>query len=88
MSQKAVTLPLNEPKDIVIKATPQAGAHSALLKLNDPNTKGLDFAVMNVVAAGTELAAPSYRWSKSGVAQRNETTRYYVTVPAGRRRCS
>ncbi len=83
MSQKAVTLPLNEPKDIVIKATPQAGAHSALLKLNDPNTKGLDFAVMNVVAAGTELVAPSYRWSKSGVAQRNETTRYYVTVPAG-----
>jgi len=83
MSQNAVTLPLNAPKDIVIKATPQAGAHSALLRLDDPNTMGLDFAVMNVVAAGTELSAPSYGWSKTGVAQRNEATRYYLTVPAG-----
>ena len=83
MSQKAVTLPLNEPKDITIKATPKAGAHSALLRLDDPSTKGLDFAVMNVVVAGTELPAPSYGWSKTAVAQRNEATRYYLTVPAG-----
>ena len=83
MSQKAVTLPLNEPKDITIKATPKAGAHSALLRLDDPSTKGLDFAVMNVVAAGTEMPAPSFGWSKTAVAQRNEATRYYLTVPPG-----
>jgi hypothetical protein len=83
ISQTAVTLPLNEPKDITIKATPKAGAHSVLLRLDDPNTKGLDFAVMNVVVAGTELSAPSFGWSTTGVAQRNEATRYYVTVPAG-----
>jgi len=83
MSQKAVTLPLNAPKDIVIKATPQSGAHSALLRLDDPSTQGLDFAVMNVVAAGNELSAPSYKWSQAGVAQRNEATRYYLTVPTG-----
>jgi len=83
VSQKAVTLPLNVPKDINVKVTPNAGAHSALLRLDDPQTKGLDFAVMNVVAAGSELSAPSFSWSKAGTAQRNEATRHYLAVPVG-----
>ena len=83
VSPSSVTLPLGQPRQITVTAIPQAGAHSALLRLDDPKTKGLDFAVMNVVAAGTELSAPSYGWSKTGVAERNEATRYYLTVPEG-----
>jgi pre-peptidase len=76
-------MPLNEPKEITVKATPEAGAHTALLRFDDPRTLGLDLAVMNTVVAGTELPGPSYDWSKSGTAQRNEATRYYLTVPEG-----
>jgi subtilisin family serine protease len=78
-----VALPLNRPVTIQLTARPQAGAHSVLLLLDDRRTTGLDHAVMNVVVAGTEMPEPSYSWSKSGVAQRNEATRYYLTVPEG-----
>ncbi len=83
VSPSSVTLPLNKPVTVQVTATPSAGAHTALLRVDDAKTKGLDFAVMNTVVAGTELPAPSYSWSKSGIAQRNEATRYYVTVPEG-----
>jgi hypothetical protein len=83
LAQSSVTLPLNQPVTVQLTATPSAGAHTALLRVDDPKTKGLDYAVMNAVVAGTELPAPSYGWSKSGTAQRNEATRYYLTVPEG-----
>lgn len=83
LAQSAVTLPLNQPVTVDVTATPAAGAHTALLRIDDAKTKGLDFAVMNAVVAGTELTAPSYDWSKAGTAQRNEATRYYLTVPEG-----
>ncbi|WP_206054016.1 S8 family serine peptidase [Nocardioides iriomotensis] len=83
LSQSTVTLPLNQPVTVQVTATPAAGAHTALLRVDDAKTKGLDFAVMNAVVAGTELAAPSYTWSQSGTAQRNEASRYYLTVPEG-----
>jgi len=83
LSQDSVALPLNKPVTVQVKATPSAGAHSALLRVDDPRTKGLDFAAMNAVVASTDLPASSYSWSKSGTAQRNEATRYYLTVPEG-----
>lgn len=83
LAQGSVTLPLNQPVTVDVTATPSAGAHTALLRVDDAKTKGLDFAVMNAVVAGTELPAPSYDWSKAGWAQRNEATRYYLTVPEG-----
>lgn len=83
LAQSSVALPLNQPVTVQVTAKPSAGAHSALLRVDDPKTKGLDLAVMNAVVAGTELPAPSYSWSQTGTAQRNEATRYYLTVPAG-----
>jgi subtilisin family serine protease len=83
LSQDSVTLPLNEPATVQVTASPSAGAHSALLRVDDANTAGVDFAVMNAVVAGTEMPAPSYSWSQAGIAQRNEATRYYLTVPEG-----
>ncbi len=83
LAQSSVTLPLNQPVTVQLTASPSAGAHTALLRIDDAKTKGLDYAVMNAVVAGTELPAPSYGWSKSGTAQRNEATRYYLTVPEG-----
>jgi hypothetical protein len=79
----AVSLPLNKPVVIPVTATPAEGAHTALLRLDDAKTNGLDFAVMNAVVAGAELKAPTYGVTKSGTSYRNETQRFYVTVPAG-----
>ena len=83
VSPGSVSLPLNKAVTVQVTAKPSAGAHSALLRIDDARTKGLDLAVMNTVVAGTELPAPSYSWTKSGTAQRNEATRYYLTVPEG-----
>ena len=66
-----------------LTAQPASGARSVVLRLDDPATKGLDFAVMNVVAVGSDLTAPSYAKTVSGSVNRNETVRYYVTVPEG-----
>ena len=66
-----------------LTAKPGAGAHSVVLRLDDKATKGLDYAVMNVVAVGTELTSPTYAKSVSGSVNRNEPVRYYVTVPEG-----
>ena len=63
-------------------SAPQIGAHSAVLNIDDPKTKGLDGSMMAVVAAGEAFPASS-TIVKTGVAKRNEAQRFYVTVPAG-----
>lgn len=68
---------------VVVTARPAEGAHSAILRVDDAATKGLDFAVMNVVAAGAELAGPTFSKTVTGSVNRSEPVRYYVTVPEG-----
>jgi subtilisin family serine protease len=82
-SARKVALPLGTPVTVQLTARPQAGAHSALLELDDRRTQGLDLSVMNVVVAGTDMPAPSYGWETSGTSQRNEAQRFYLTVPEG-----
>ncbi len=83
LGASSVSLPLDKPVTIPVTARPSEGAHTALLRVDDPKTKGLDLAVMNAVVAGAELKAPAFDVSKSGVSQRNEAQRFYVTVPEG-----
>jgi subtilisin family serine protease len=83
LGQTSVSLPLNKPVVVQVTAKPSEGAHTALLRLDDAKTKGLDFAVMNAVVAAAELKAPTYGFTKSAVSYRNETQRFYVNVPTG-----
>ncbi|MFF4789192.1 S8 family serine peptidase [Streptomyces sp. NPDC001276] len=79
-----VSLPLNEPVTVKIEARPaSAGVHSAILEVDDRRTEGVDKQIMLTVVVSTEIAKPSYTYSVSGVAQRNSTTSYFVTVPEG-----
>ncbi|MGZ4591195.1 MAG: S8 family serine peptidase, partial [Actinomycetes bacterium] len=82
LSQRSVSLPKGTPVTIKVTASPTAGAHSAVLNIDDPSSAGLDGSMMAVVAAG-EAFPSSFTVTKSGVAKRNEAQRYYVTVPAG-----
>lgn len=83
VTPKKLNLELNTPVTVQVTAKPTAGAHSAILQVDDPATRGYDGQALAVVVAGTAPAAPSYAWSTSGTSYRNEAQRYYVTVPAG-----
>ncbi|MGW5093373.1 S8 family serine peptidase [Streptomyces nodosus] len=79
-----VSLPLNKPVTVKIEAKPgSAGVHSAILEVDDRRTEGVDKQIMLTVVVATEIAKPSYAYSVSGVAQRNSTLSYFVTVPQG-----
>ncbi|MFD3518585.1 S8 family serine peptidase [Streptomyces sp. NPDC058657] len=79
-----VKLPLNTPVTVKVSAEPRtAGIHSAVLEVSDNATEGIDKQILTTVVAADELAKPSYTLKKSGTAQRNGPTSYFVTVPEG-----
>ncbi|MBM7859288.1 S8 family serine peptidase [Lentzea nigeriaca] len=82
---KTVDLPLNTPVQfpVKIKAT-SAGAHSAVLQLDDVETPGVDVQTLNTVfAAETFNAANKFSATKSGTIARNQSTSLFVNVPKG-----
>jgi len=61
-----------------------AGAHSAILNVDDPGTTGIDYQTMNVVVAADQFnAGNSYSHTKSGSIGRNQTLSYFFNVPTG-----
>lgn len=82
-ARRQVNLPLNEPVDFTVRVNPRtAGAHSAILRLDDPGTWGIDLMTMNLVVAADEFtAAKQYRVNYSGRIGRNDTQRFFVRVP-------
>ena len=83
VSPSRLALPVNKAQTIKITAKPTAGAHSATLLIDDPETEGLDGSMMAVVAAGKSFDAPDYTVAETGVAKRNVAQSYFVTVPKG-----
>jgi hypothetical protein len=79
----SVALPLGTPTTIQIKAKPLLGAHAAMLRIDDPSTRGVDHLVLNTVVAANELTTPSYGFSTEGTVERNRTKSFFVDVPAG-----
>ena len=82
-SPKWVNLPLNTPVTVSVDAKPAAGAHSAIMRVDDPKTAGVDFAILNTVIAADESVAPTYGATVSGTNDRNHTQSFFVTVPEG-----
>ncbi|BCJ46352.1 serine protease [Actinoplanes ianthinogenes] len=83
LSTPVVALPLNKTVTIPVRVTAGRGVTSALLTVDDPATPAVDFEVLNTVVTGTEAKAPSYANTFSGAVDRNSTTSFFVTVPAG-----
>ncbi|MBO1329978.1 S8 family serine peptidase [Streptomyces sp. VRA16 Mangrove soil] len=60
-----------------------AGAHSALLRVDDPTTPGVDRLVPVTVVAAARPAAPSYAVTDRDAVDRNATRSVFVSVPEG-----
>ncbi|MFC0004584.1 S8 family serine peptidase [Micromonospora siamensis] len=81
---KSVRLPLNRTVTVKVTARPRtAGAHGAILTVDDRATVGIDFEVSTVVVAAADVRKPDYSWSAEGSVDRNSFTSYFVNVPAG-----
>ncbi|HEY6169333.1 MAG TPA: S8 family serine peptidase, partial [Verrucomicrobiae bacterium] len=84
-SAGTIALPLNAPVTLAVNISPaSAGIHSALLNLDDPNTPGIDYQVLNTVAAATDLAtATGYAFTQPGGADRHDKKSFVFRVPPG-----
>nr|WP_246019272.1 S8 family serine peptidase [Saccharothrix australiensis] len=84
-SRSAVSLPLNAPVKFDVKVKPtKAGAHSAVLKLDNPATRGVDALTLNTVFAAEEFtAANKFAVTKTGTIPRNQSHNHFVRVPVG-----
>ncbi|MFC9244323.1 S8 family serine peptidase [Streptomyces sp. NPDC057136] len=79
-----VSLPLAKPVTVKVKARPgSAGVHSAILKVNDSKTVGVDHQILATVVVAKQLVAPGYAYTASGSVQRNDHKSYFVNVPEG-----
>ena len=83
VSPAMVALPLGTPVTVQVTATPTPGAHTALLRLDDSKTLGVDSSTMLAVVAGSAMAAPAFEAVAAGTTARNQAVRHYVTVPTG-----
>ncbi|MDT0306439.1 S8 family serine peptidase [Streptomyces sp. DSM 44917] len=82
--RSALSLPLNEPVTLTLQARPRSlGAHSAILQVDDPATRGTDHQILATVIVPQELSGPSFAVSESGSVERNAPTSYFVRVPEG-----
>lgn len=84
-SRDKVLLPRDEPIEFEVKVNPRTGGvHSAVLRLNDPTTVGVDYVSMNSVFVPADFTASNnYVFSTSGTVARNSTRHFFVRVPSG-----
>ncbi|MFF9360821.1 S8 family serine peptidase [Streptomyces griseoluteus] len=76
-----VKLPLNEPVTVKVEAAPKsAGLKSAILRVDDPLTVGVDKQILATVVVASPV---DYTRSFSASVQRNSTKSYFLTVPEG-----
>jgi hypothetical protein len=78
-----ITLPRGVPVPITVSATAAVGSHSAILRIDDPATRAVDYETMNEVVVANPLSAPDFSFETSGTRERNSTASYFVTVPEG-----
>jgi hypothetical protein len=84
-SQATIKLPKGQPVTFDVTVNPSsAGAHSAILNIDDPNTVVVDYQTMNVVIAAEQFtAAGNYSVTHSGLIGRNQSRSFFFYVPPG-----
>ena len=85
VTQDNLLLRLNVPTTLNVHVNPQtSGIHSAILRLDNSSTDGLDYETMNTVIVPDVFTAENgYTVTKTGYAGRNHAQRFFFRVPAG-----
>ncbi|MFL6137150.1 MAG: S8 family serine peptidase, partial [Frankiaceae bacterium] len=83
-SATSVSLPLDKAVSVPVHiATATVGVHSALLRLDDPATTGVDYETMNTVVAANQFnAGNNFSVTQHGSADRPDSTTFFFNVPA------
>lgn len=83
-SAPSVALPRGASVSYPVTVNPALGAHSAILRLDDPATVGIDYQAMNTVIAADQLeAGNNFTVTKSGTIDRAQAAHYFFNVPEG-----
>ncbi|MFJ9084741.1 S8 family serine peptidase [Streptomyces sp. NPDC102384] len=81
VGSSTVSLPLNKPVTVKVAAKPKsAGLRSAILRVDDPKTEGVDQQIMATAVVSSPI---KYTYQAKGSVQRNGVKSYFVTVPKG-----
>ncbi|MFF8408894.1 S8 family serine peptidase [Streptomyces omiyaensis] len=79
-----VRLKQGEPTTVTVRAAPRhTGAHSAVLRVDDLGTPGVDRMVLVTVVAADRPKAPGHTAVMAGDVIRNRTRSLFVAVPQG-----
>jgi subtilisin family serine protease len=80
----SIGLPKGSPVTLSVNVNPTtSGAHSAILRLDDPSSPGIEHQTMNTVIAAEQFEAPDYSVTKSGSLGPGQFDTYFFNVPAG-----
>jgi subtilisin family serine protease len=84
-SAGSIALAKGAPTSFAVNVNPSTpGAHSAILRLDDPSTTGIDYQTMNtVIAPYTFAAGNNYSQTVGGTIARGQTLHYFFLVPTG-----
>jgi hypothetical protein len=83
-SANTLALPKGAAVTLAVTINPTtAGAHSAILNVDDPATVGIDYQTMNAVFAPYEFTSPSFSQEISSTIERAQTKHYFFRVPVG-----
>ena len=79
----SITLPKGAARTLNVDVNPATpGAHSAILRLDDPGTPGIDYQTMNTVIAPLEFdPAANYTATVSDTVDKSQTKHFFFRVP-------
>ncbi|MEV4621445.1 S8 family serine peptidase [Asanoa sp. NPDC049573] len=80
---KNLILPLNKTVTFTVETRGGEGAHSAIMRVDDPATAGVDFEFLNTVVIANTPTKKDFRFAAGGSVDRNNFTSYFVSVPEG-----
>jgi hypothetical protein len=83
-SAGSISLAKGVPASLAVHIAPlPVGVHSAILRLDDPSTAGIDYEVMNTVVVASQFtAANNYTVTETGSADRADKDTFFYNVPA------